>query len=71
MPVDVGTIAGRMYYVCDSWFTRDVFDHRDGDLASRRGPILANTKYRFGEMVGVSGARRFGIDYAVAEQKYV
>lgn len=63
MPVDPSTIAGAMYYVCDS-----------GMLANFEGLSTLRKKerdwrinelglrYRFGRMMGVSGAKRIGID---------
>ncbi|KAM7189896.1 hypothetical protein V8F33_009805 [Rhypophila sp. PSN 637] len=62
MPVDPGTIAGKMYYVCDSQVTNDIgeMDGREGRLEDR---MLPGLKYRFGKIVGVSGRERTGIDY--------
>jgi len=72
LPLDPGTIVGRMYYVCDSWMTRD-FGAMGGDGLDRgqeTGGNMRNTahlrgqRYVFGKMTGVSGTERIGIDYA-------
>ncbi|KAM7203081.1 hypothetical protein V8F33_002429 [Rhypophila sp. PSN 637] len=65
MPVDPGTIAGRMYYVCDSWATRDLAGLADLDHEARKETIENFSKafYKFGPMVGPSGTERIGVDY--------
>ena len=66
MPVHPGTLAGSMYYVCDSNMSKDV---QNGELSmvrtrsSRKG-TGDGRRYRFGKMIGVSGDTRIGIDYA-------
>ncbi|KAM7212873.1 hypothetical protein V8F06_011723 [Rhypophila decipiens] len=62
MPVDVGTTAGKIYYVCDSQLTNDIgeMDGRDGKIQEI---IVPGVKYRFGTTIGVSGRKRTGIDY--------
>ncbi|KAK4044078.1 hypothetical protein C8A01DRAFT_43014 [Parachaetomium inaequale] len=63
MPVDPSTIAGAVYYVCDSWIlwsleglSRLGKEERDGRIAE-----LA-LRFRFGDIVGLSGRRRVGVD---------
>jgi uncharacterized membrane protein YgcG len=63
MPVDPSTIAGAVYYVCDSWMlwsleglSRLREEERDGRIAE-----LA-LRFRFGDIVGLSGRRRVGVD---------
>ena len=68
MPVHPGTLAGSMYYVCDSAMLDDI---RAAPLAmertpSRRRPGRDGRTYGFGKMLGVSGQTRVGIDYAEA-----
>jgi len=65
LPVHPQTLAGRMYYVCDSAFLADFA--RLSMLSTRRRDervLMLERRYRFGDMVGVSGRRRVGIDYA-------
>ncbi|CAJ2512122.1 Uu.00g077470.m01.CDS01 [Anthostomella pinea] len=63
MPVDPSTVAGAMYYVCDSW----MLSHFEGlstlDKKERDWKVNGmGLRYEFGEMDGVSGTRRVGID---------
>ncbi|KAM7201126.1 hypothetical protein V8F33_003538 [Rhypophila sp. PSN 637] len=72
------SIAGYMYYVCDSVMLRDfeglstssrkVRDKAVMDMAARHheGHLESRggRRYAFGTMTGVSGVRRVGIDYA-------
>jgi len=69
MPVDPSTIAGAMYYVCDSkmlasFEALSVLPKHERDQKVRE----AGAKFRFGQMRGVSGVRRVGVDrvYEVA-----
>ncbi|KAI1480607.1 hypothetical protein F4774DRAFT_377857 [Daldinia eschscholtzii] len=65
MPVDPSTIAGAMYYICDSWMLsrfegistlkREDRDWRVNEMGLR---------YEFGEIRGVSGIARIGVDAA-------
>ena len=64
LPVDPSTIAGNMYYVCDSMVLKDfegLSELKERELTAfiRR----SGRKYRFGEMIGVSGEVRVGICY--------
>lgn len=63
MPVDPRTIAGAMYYVCDSSVLSSFdglagLEMRDRDWMVRSMCV----QYRFGTMVGASGKERIGID---------
>ncbi|KAI2616253.1 hypothetical protein GGR54DRAFT_649523 [Hypoxylon sp. NC1633] len=63
MPVDPSTIAGAMYYVCDSW----MLSRLEGLSTSRRRDRdwLVNEmglRYEFGEIRGASGIVRIGVD---------
>jgi len=65
LPVHPQTLAGRMYYVCDSAVLSDFA--RLSMLSTRRRDervLRLGRRYRFGDMVGVSGRRRVGVDYA-------
>ncbi|KAM7190141.1 hypothetical protein V8F20_009871 [Naviculisporaceae sp. PSN 640] len=62
LPVDAETIAGRMYYVCDSWVT---IAGREDTWA---GHLAPDTRYRFGKIVGASGRERIGIDFVPGEK---
>ncbi|KAK0726367.1 hypothetical protein B0T21DRAFT_33275 [Apiosordaria backusii] len=63
MPVDPSTIAGAMYYVCDSWMlwsleglsqvSKEECDRRVNDVGMQ---------YAFGNIVGQSGNKKVGVD---------
>ncbi|GAP86103.1 hypothetical protein SAMD00023353_0302320 [Rosellinia necatrix] len=55
-PADVRTIAGTAYYLCDSQLIQNM-------VVSNFTPTQPPCeKYTFGEMMGVSGTRRVGVD---------
>ncbi|KAI1337363.1 hypothetical protein F5Y15DRAFT_391163 [Xylariaceae sp. FL0016] len=63
MPLDPSTVAGAMYYVCDSW----MLGQFEGLSVMRRPERDARVRslgarYEFGEMGGVEGTRRIGVD---------
>ncbi|KAI1456518.1 hypothetical protein F4805DRAFT_226957 [Annulohypoxylon moriforme] len=63
MPVDPSTIAGAMYYVCDSWMLArfeglSAMKRRDRDWHVNE----TNLKYEYGEIRGASGIVRIGVD---------
>ncbi|KAM7211758.1 hypothetical protein V8F06_012860 [Rhypophila decipiens] len=59
LPVKLDTMAGCMYYVCDSRLSR----HAEANQEDGLGPE-AEKRYFLGEMVGVvSGKKRVGLDY--------
>ncbi|KAI0384662.1 hypothetical protein F5Y04DRAFT_269185 [Hypomontagnella monticulosa] len=63
MPVDPSTIAGAMYYVCDSWMLSrleglSTMKRRDRDWRVNEMRL----KYEFGEIRGASGIVRIGVD---------
>ncbi|KAB5577822.1 hypothetical protein GE09DRAFT_1280312 [Coniochaeta sp. 2T2.1] len=65
MPVDPTTVAGSMYYVCDSWMLYSfeglsTLKKRDRDW--KVGEM--GLKYEYGDIQGVSGLRRYGVDGA-------
>jgi hypothetical protein len=65
MPLDPSTIAGAMYYVCDSWMGESfegtsVMERRERDWKVNEMGL----RYEFGEMTGVSGTLRVGVDIA-------
>ncbi|KAK3314049.1 hypothetical protein B0H66DRAFT_483994 [Apodospora peruviana] len=63
LPVDPGTIAGCMYYVCDSRMLADLKAVADLDEGARHRHLRdIGMRYRCGSMVGVSAKRRIGID---------
>ncbi|CAJ2513062.1 Uu.00g011810.m01.CDS01 [Anthostomella pinea] len=63
LPVDPRTVAGAAYYVCDSWLLQGV-DKLSMAKKSERDARMnyAGLRYRYGEMTGVSGVRRVGVD---------
>ncbi|KAI0854031.1 hypothetical protein F5Y00DRAFT_224340 [Daldinia vernicosa] len=63
MPVDPSTIAGAMYYVCDSWMLGrfeglSILKRKDRDWRVNEMGL----KYEFGEIRGYSGTARIGVD---------
>jgi len=63
MPVEPNTLAGCLYYVCDSEMLKDLdgvsaMNERDKEKFLR----LRGQKYSFGKMVGASGATCIGVD---------
>ncbi|KAI5928210.1 hypothetical protein F4810DRAFT_719863 [Camillea tinctor] len=63
MPVDPSTIAGAMYYVCDSYMLNNfsglsMLGRKERD----RRVNQMGFQYEFGEMRGVSGKERVGVD---------
>ncbi|KAI1088704.1 hypothetical protein F5B19DRAFT_470214 [Rostrohypoxylon terebratum] len=63
MPVDPSTIAGAMYYVCDSWMLGrfeglSMMKRQDRDWHVNE----MNLRYEFGEIRGASGIVRIGVD---------
>ena len=65
MPVHPGTLAGSMYYVCDSPLLRDIQSGQLAVVRTRSGRAGGDgQKYQFGKMVGLSGDTRIGIDFA-------
>jgi hypothetical protein len=65
MPVEPNSILGCMYYICDS----NMLEGLEGTSTmseKQLGQAFATTaeRYSFGEMTGVSGVTRIGVDYA-------
>lgn len=63
-PVKVDTMAGYMYYLCDSWMVKDFggmleMGHRERDKLV----CEMDRRYYLGDIVGVAGGRRVGVDY--------
>ena len=64
LPVDPGTVAGKLYYICDSEMLDDFKDTaliQDKDLVYKFRSHRRH--YIFGRMTGVSGVKRLGMDY--------
>lgn len=63
LPVDPSTIAGAMYYVCDSWML-DSLQHTSTLKRKKRDWVVSamGKRYKFGEIIGQSGAMRAGVD---------
>ncbi|KAM7197758.1 hypothetical protein V8F20_006431 [Naviculisporaceae sp. PSN 640] len=65
MPVRVNTIAGAMYYICDSGMLKDFegLSMKD-DKQIREAVVGMEKRYVFWEMTGTSsGTKRLGVDY--------
>ncbi|KAK4158643.1 hypothetical protein QBC43DRAFT_349936 [Cladorrhinum sp. PSN259] len=63
MPVDPSTIAGAMYYVCDSWMLWSVegFSMLNQEERDRKVSQLG-FRVHFGNIAGLDGRRRVGVD---------
>lgn len=63
MPVDPTTIAGAMYYVCDSWMLWS-FDGLSTTTKKELDLTVSGfgLRYAFGDVEGISGLRRIGVD---------
>ena len=63
LPVDPATVAGAMYYVCDSWMMW-AFEGLATLPREERDWKVHETglKFEFGDIAGVSGIRRIGVD---------
>ncbi|KAH6646743.1 hypothetical protein BKA67DRAFT_524614 [Truncatella angustata] len=63
MPVDPSTIAGSMYYVCDSWMMTCLENISASDKKERDWRVaLMGERYEFGEITGQNGTVRIGVD---------
>ncbi|KAK4173623.1 hypothetical protein QBC36DRAFT_359459 [Triangularia setosa] len=63
MPVDPGTIAGAMYYVCDSWMLWSLEGLSQVPKEERDRKVRdMGMQYAFGNVVGQSGKKRVGVD---------
>lgn len=63
MNVDPASLAGRMYYVCDSAMSDDFQGMATASQSERAQRAGGSKMYRFGRLYGVSGERRIGVDY--------
>jgi len=64
MPMDPGTLAGRIYYVCDSVIVDDfrhLFGSREGDYMYKQ-ETKTDRWYSYGKAVGLSGEKRIMVD---------
>jgi hypothetical protein len=65
MPLDPSTIAGAMYYVCDSWMLRSFEGTSTLKKKERDWKITSlGLKYHFGQITSASGKFRIGVDIA-------
>ena len=65
LPVEPDTLAGGLYYLCDSFTARDLVGISASAERGRAKQVVGmQRRYRFGKTVGISGASRVGIDYA-------
>ena len=68
LPAGSDTLAAAMHYVCDSRMLPDFAGMASAGKAEWESCRAKGERaYRFGEMVGVSGAARIGVDYAEKE----
>jgi hypothetical protein len=65
MPVQPNTVAGSIYYVCDSFMLLDLEGASTRTAKERKEMVSGmRARYRFGEILGMSGETRIGVDYA-------
>lgn len=63
MPVDPRTVAGAMYYVCDSWMLESMEGMATSTKAERDARMRhLKQNYMYGNREGVSGKSRLGVD---------
>ena len=68
MPVDPSTVAGNMYYLCDSpilgdFKGRSLMDKKERNIQIKR----IRTKFRFGEVGSRSGKPGISVSYEKVE----
>ena len=66
LPVDPETLGGGLFYLCDSQMTEELADESGTTESevSRLGLLGRKKYYRLGQLTGVSGRRRVGVDFA-------
>ena len=69
MPVDPASLAGRMYYLCDSVVADEFQGMAKMGRGECEGRIDGEKRYRFGKMIGISGEVRIGVDTAYAHER--
>jgi hypothetical protein len=70
MPIDPGTVAGKMYYLCDSDILYDFQGFSGLEVKECLTRLDPDWKYTFGKMTGVSGEQRIGVQaHVVAPAK--
>jgi len=68
MPISPASLAGRMYYLCDSVEAVRAFSGMGAWRTWKgEGRVEEKSRYGFGEMVGDSGRRRVGV-FVVGDQ---
>ncbi|KAH8880852.1 hypothetical protein GQ53DRAFT_889304 [Thozetella sp. PMI_491] len=66
LPADPDTLAGRLYYICDSQILETCEGMSTMPDKARRGALArSKLQYSFGEMTGLSGTTRVGIGCSV------
>ncbi|KAH8894540.1 hypothetical protein GQ53DRAFT_857968 [Thozetella sp. PMI_491] len=64
MPVEPSTVAGYMYYVCDSHMLRDFEGFHTLSITDKNRLLHAwGRSYKLGSTLGISGRWRIGVDY--------
>lgn len=68
IPAEPSTIAGALYYVCDSHALKEWDGEHDakspGGTETAALSDQRERRYRYGKIVGLSGDTRLGVDYA-------
>jgi len=71
LPIPPDSLAGVIYYVCDSSMLKDFERLSTLEKSDRERRIERMSRnYRFGRITGVSGKPRIGVDYGEGEQGY-
>ncbi|KAK0652445.1 hypothetical protein B0T16DRAFT_101784 [Cercophora newfieldiana] len=69
LPVDPASLAGRIYYLCDSHVADEFQGMSRMNRAECESKVDMEKRYRFGKMIGVSGELRVGVDTAYAWER--
>ncbi|KAK4443226.1 hypothetical protein QBC34DRAFT_311431 [Podospora aff. communis PSN243] len=64
LPVDPASLAGRIYYLCDSHVADEFQGMSRMSRSECEEKVDMQKRYRFGKMIGVSGELRVGVDTA-------
>jgi hypothetical protein len=69
MPIDPASLAGRIYYLCDSQVADEFTGMSKLNRKDCEDRIPEEKRYRFGKMIGISGELRVGVDSSYAVER--
>jgi hypothetical protein len=74
MPVDPASLAGRVYYLCDSDVAAEISSSwpplpTGSEMRRAEINVSSTTRYKFGKMVGISGRKTVGV-FAVSSSNH-